>query len=427
LSLLPTYDYTTTLLEDVFKPRSNPFCPVYVIDFQVCAHFINNFAEEIIQVSENTEDPEKLQREIIKAMWAYRLNRGPDMIPLVPFVGLVVDDLKGPLPSNFSEASVSGYGYWRHIEAHKIDLAEYKGGRKEKDTIFDIIKEEGYKYVRAPRSSFHYVSKEYYEADDLAGLAVRLKREAAKDSPIASRQLVMSTVDCDWSGLVSDAHEVYWANTGPWLPRLRSEKEVCDYYLRKDGLLINKARDCYAVKSQVGDSSDNLAAGTPLRFFDLYDEDSEWGFTKKDTQTIWEILNSETPSNRTDHLESARWFITQFGLCLPEIPPHSPDEKNDYFTKAKKTRTEKSNPDLKGRFKTLCMGKITDADALEKCTKLSIEDEKLRLQVKEQEQEILKCKSDNEDCITQIKAIIKSLKKSRDQLKTIVSTLITDS
>lgn len=421
------YDYTTTLLEDVFEPRSDPFCPVYVIDFQVCAHFIAKFSEEIIQVSEAFEEPEQIQRQIIKAMWAYRLNRGPDMIKQVPFVGLVVDDFKGELPVQFSEASVSGRGYWRHIEAYKLNLAEYKGGRGPKDSIFEIIIEEGRNYVLAPKSSFHYVSKEFYEADDLAGLAVRLKRNAPKSSVLSQRQLVMVTVDCDWSGLVSDRHEVYWANTGPWLPRMRSEKEVCDYYLRKEGLLIDKARDCYAVKSQTGDASDNLSAGTPLRFFDLYDEDYKWGFTKKDTDSIQKILNSTTPSNRTDHLESSRRFITQFGLCLPEIAPTTMEEKNDFFAKSKKTRTEKSNPDLKGRFKTLCMGQVTDADALEKCTKLSVEDEKLRLKIKSHEDEINKCKKDNEDCVRSLRDIIKMLKRSRDTLKELVLKLITDS
>ncbi|MGA1706888.1 MAG: hypothetical protein ACO39X_07585, partial [Candidatus Nanopelagicaceae bacterium] len=368
---LPEYDYTTTLLEDVFEPVIDPYCPVYVIDFKVAAHFINNYSEAAVDVASGSEEE---LRKIVRAMWAYRLNRGPDMLEPMPFVGLVADDLKGQLPADFSEASASGKGYWRHIEAHKLDMAEYKGGRGEKTEFFDLIQDEGYKYVSAPGSTFHYFAKEFFEADDIAGHVCRLKRKSRKNSKLAKRQIFLGTLDGDWQGLVSDSHGIIWANTGPWLPRLRSEREVCDYYLRKEGMHITSARGCYDFKVEYGDLGDNLYPGTPLRFFDLYDEDTAWRFTEDDTKRLLKVLNSTAPSNRPDHMESARMYLLRKGLFLPEIPATWHEDKSLYFSRAAKSRLENSHPELVGRNRTLCMEKVSDIEIFEKCKDLALKD-----------------------------------------------------
>lgn len=422
---LPNYDHTTTLLEDVFEPVLDPYCPVYVIDFKVCAHFINNYSEAAVDVANGSEEE---LRKIVRAMWAYRLNRGPDMLKPIPFVGLVADDLKGQLPADFSEASVSGKGYWRHIEAHKLDMAEYKGGRGEKTEFFDLIQEEGYKYINSPGSTFHYFAKEFFEADDIAGHVCRLKRKARRNSKLAKRQILLGTLDGDWQGLVSDEHGIIWANTGPWLPRLRSEREVCDYYLRKEGMHITSARGCYDFKVEYGDLGDNLYPGTPLRFFDLYDEDATWRFTEEDTKRLLEVLNSTAPSNRPDHMESARVYLLRKGLFLPEIPDTWADDRELYFKRAAKARLENSHPELTGRNRTLCMGKVSDIEIFEKCKDLALQDSETHSKIKEETENLRKCREeDDKKCVKELRAVLRSLKDLRTSIKEQLSKLVTGS
>lgn len=422
---LPEYDYTTTLLEDVFEPVIDPYCPVYVIDFKVCAHFINNYSETAVDVANGSEEN---LRKIIRAMWAYRLNRGPDMLKPMPFIGLIADDFKGSLPADFSEASASGKGYWRHIEAHKLDMAEYKGGRGEKTEFFDLIQDEGYKYIQSPGSTFHYFAKEFFEADDIAGHVCRLKRKARKNSKLAKRQILLGTLDGDWQGLVSDDHGIIWANTGPWLPRLRSEREVCDYYLRKEGMHITSAKGCYDFKVEYGDLGDNLYPGTPLRFFDLYNEDTTWRFTSDDTKCLLKVLGSTTPSNRPDHMESARTFLLRKGLFLPEIPTTWHEDKTSYFFRARKARIENSHPELTGRNRTICMEKISDMKNFEKCKELALEDVKIHSEIKTETEHLRQCKEiEDKKCIKELRTILRSLKDLRSSIKEELSKLITKS
>lgn len=420
---LPQYDHTTTLLEDVFEPVIHPYCPVYVIDFKVCAHFICDYAEAAKDVANGSE--ERL-RKILRAMWAYRLNRGPDMLAPMPFVGLIADDLKGHLPTDFSEASVSGKGYWRHIEAHKLSMAEYKGGRGEKTAFFDLVQEEGYAYINSPGSTFHYFAKEFFEADDIAGHVCRLKRQARKSSILAKRQVFLGTLDGDWQGLVSDSDNIIWANTGPWLPRLRSEREVCDYYLRKEGMHINSARGCYDFKVEYGDLGDNLHPGTPLRFFDLYEEDKEWKFTDKDTKYLLNVLKSKTPSSRPDHMLSARTFLLRSGLFLPEVPPTWHEDKTLYFSRASKTRAKNSHPELTGRNRTICMEKITNVDIFEKCKELALEDSKAHSEIKKETESLRKCREEEDKkCIKELRTLLRGLRDLRLSIKEQLSQLVT--
>ena len=418
---LPKYDNKSTLLEDVYEVKTSPHIPVVIIDFKVYAHAINKYAELAAEVAKTEEE----LSTIMKAMWAYKLNRGPDMLEPFPHVGVVVDDMKGKFSEEFAEASTTGVGYWRHIEAHKIDLAEYKGGRGEKTPYFYITEKAGYDYIKAQNSTFPYFYREFFEADDLAGLACRLKRNSPEDSVLANRQMILSTVDGDWQGLASDSHDIVWANTGPWLPRLRSEREVCDYYLRKDKLVIDTAQGCYAVKCEVGDSGDNLSPGTPLRFFDLYNEDHEWRFPEDYVEEFFSALSLTTPSNRSDHFNSAKKFLSSKGLFLPVIGPAQEEEKRFFFAKAIRTRVENLNKDLKGRNKTACM-KLIDEDAeFKKCAQLARKDESIKFDIETRTIELNICK-DNGDkkCEKDVKKIISKLKETRKTIKSDILEIV---
>jgi len=417
--MVGNYDIRNTLLESVFQPRELPYLPIVVIDFKVAAHFINTFAEPAAEIAQENEEH---FRKLVRAMWAYRLNRGPDMLSQFDFVALIADDKKGKLTD--SEAAWDGYGYWRHIEAFNLNMQEYKLGRGEKPTLFNIVQEEGYEYIFSPNSSFHYFSKEFYEADDIAGKVARLRRNADPFSPLGRRQILLSTVDGDWQGLVSDEDEIVWCNTGPWLPRMRSEREVCDYYLRKEGLKISTARECYTVKVEVGDLGDGLLPGSPLRFFDLYEEDEVWNFSEKDTSSLLAVLNSNTKSNRQDHLKSAELYLKQNGLFLPEIPPTTDFEKDLFFEKASKIRREKANPEIKGRNKKYCL-ELQSESQLTKCKELVVQDEKTKALIKKDQEELEKCKeAEDKKCIKNVRAGIKKLKDIRKEIKVLLEEFL---
>ena len=92
--MVGNYDIRNTLLESVFEPRELPYLPIVVIDFKVAAHFINTFAEPAAEIAQENEEH---FRKLVRAMWAYRLNRGPDMLRQFDFVALIADDKKGKL------------------------------------------------------------------------------------------------------------------------------------------------------------------------------------------------------------------------------------------------------------------------------------------------------------------------------------------
>jgi hypothetical protein len=402
------YDHTETLLEDIFEVKTKPLLPIYVVDFKVAAHFINGFYEIAEDIAQGNQE---LLKNIIKAMWAYRLNRGPDMLDPFDFVAVIADDYKGPVGD---DASVNGKGYWRHIEAHKLKMQEYKAGRAPKKDNFIFVQDVGYEYIDSKNSSFHYFSKEYFEADDIAGKIARMKRNSSKRSNLGKRQVLLGTLDGDWQGIVSNKEEILWCNTGPWLPRMRGDAEVVDYYLRKEGLKIKEAKECYTVKVEVGDIGDGLLPGSPLRFFDLYDEDDTWYFSEKDTSYLSKVLRSNYRSNRPDHLDSAKKFLLSQGMYLPELSKTNEHDKKLFFQKARRIRKEKANPELKGRNKKLCL-EAPKID-FEKCKDLVVRDEDTKQKIKYEEQNLKDCKEDKL-CKKAVRQAIKAYKTLREDIK----------
>lgn len=375
----------------------SPHLPLVVIDFRVYAHQVHSFTESALGI---VGDDEAKLRTVVRALWAYRLNRGIDSLPVRDFTAIVVDDSKGQFPGT------EVFGYWRSLECSRLGLPEYKGGRPAKPSLFPIILDEGFKYVRAEGSSFHFFDKLYYEADDIAGKIARIQRT----DPALDRYVLLSTVDGDWQGLVSDEHKVVWCNTGPWIPRIRCEAEVCDYYLRKEKLNIKTARETYTVKVEVGDAGDNLLPGTPLRMFDLYDEDEVWGWTPDEEATLRGIIADTKPSNRRDHLTNAGRFLKSIGMFMPEIPPPTPYDIASFSERAERERREARHPGLRGLNKKHCMG-VVDPVRFDRCAKIVTDDNAARERIKELEEQ-RKTDPDNHN-----PGLLKALKESRKDYK----------
>lgn len=408
--MIPDYNIEEKLPEEIYSLPKNHI-PLVVFDFQVHAHAINNYLENIFV----NEYDESLQDSIIKSCWAIRLNRGPDMLPQMDFTGLVIDDYKIELDD--SEASTSGFGYWRHIVAKEYGLQEYKLGRATHTELFNRVKIIGYEYILAPNSTFFYYRQELMEADDIAGKLARIKRNS-KNKSLSNRHMFLWTVDGDWQGLVNNKFNILWANTGPWLPRLRDEQAVCDYYLRKNKVKIDYAYECYMVKAEQGDLGDGLVAGSPLRLFDLIDEDAYYNFSEDQTEVLENILSSKKVSNRQDHYESAHNFLSKLGLFIPISPISDEKEIESFHEKAKIERDKAKNPPVRGRFKKTCEDiKVIDNEIYKKCKELSEQDNKEKDNLSMAKNELEKCERYDSACIRYFKILINNIKKTREMIK----------
>lgn len=407
------------LYEREFVANYSPL-PLVVYDFQVLAHDIHKYLESYDYITNS--DP-LLFTQLIKAAWAYRLNYGIDttLEPLEKFTAIVVNDYKGTVPDGCAE---TGTGYWRHIVAQDLGLQEYKLGRGSKPDTFSLVCQIGLAYIKSPNSTFYYYDQEYMEADDIAGKLARLKRKAPTDSVAGKRQMLLYTVDGDWQGLVSDEHNIIWCNIGPWLPRMRNNAGVVDYYYRKMGASISKARECYELKAQYGDLGDGLLPGSPLRLFDLYNEDHEYNFSESASNYLEGVLNSMRNSKKIEHLENSSGFFKKFGL-IPPILGFPAQEEVEYYEF--KSETERQSARLKGvspTIRKICKEfELTHPNVVDDCIKLGKQDEIVRENLKNHEDLLngcaktdLECKKTHRKTIAELKNLRKDLKNEAESL-----------
>jgi hypothetical protein len=154
--------------------------------------------------------------------------------------------------------------------------------------------------------------------------------------------------------------------------------------------------------------------GSPLRFFDLYEEDETWNFSEKDTSALSQVLKSNSRSNRPDHLDSAKKFLLRYGMFLPELAPTAEYDKQHFFAKAERIRKEKGSPELKGRNKTICME--APQEHFDKCKELAVKDEDLKIKIKYEQQNLTDCGEDK-ICKKAIRGAINAYKALRDEIK----------
>lgn len=402
--------------EREFKPNYSPI-PLVVFDFQVVAHDIHKYLESYDYITNS--DPMHFT-QLIKAAWAYRLNYGIDTIaePLEKFTAIVVNDNKGEVPIECAEATV---GYWRHIVAYELGLQEYKIGRKCKPDSFNLVCQIGLAYIMSENSTFYYYEQLYMEADDIAGKLARIKRSQPRDSVAAQRQMLLYTVDGDWQGLVSDEHNIVWCNTGPWIPRMRNDAEVIDYYYRKLGKVITKSRECYELKATHGDLGDGLLPGSPLRLFDLYNEDHEYNFSEGTSDYLTNVLNSMKNSKKIEHLQNSSNFFKKFGLVPPVLGFPSDEEFDFYKSKAESERTTAKYRGVSPAIRKICREyEITEPEVVQPCIDLGKQDETVRLNLKEQEslppEPDLLSRKQQQKAISALKTLRKNLKSSAESL-----------
>jgi 5'-3' exonuclease len=297
---------------DFLELLKNSSPPLVVLDFQVlCYKILHNSSAEF-----STDELRSL------AVWVFN---NPAKDPLFNLIKnkatcLVVNDYKTGITRPNNEGTT---GYWRHLY-----YPDYKGGRSKPEAL-EKVRSVALEYINSPNNKFRYLEFEGYEADDIAGSLVSLKRRAqsvisfsnaATDSTyrkmevIANRPIILHTVDKDWLQLAGEG--VLWADTGSWNPQFAYNQETIEWAQRRYKWDIEHPMDIVTKKSVYGDKSDNLPADTPESLIDLVNPPEQFNLAILETQKLEQELLNFVPSVNLNHREMAQKYLIVKGVKL---------------------------------------------------------------------------------------------------------------
>ncbi len=301
--------------------------PVVVVDFHVYTHDVLRWYEDKV----SSLVSEEVAKKLIRAAWAAKIQRGPDMIGRHPYRYVVVADSRYRDTGNYwrdkymTESEVVQSAWQNYAEAKNVSLEEiptaYKGQRGPKTDNFWLIFNEGWDYCT---KYYGIHSHEGYEADDFAGAIYRASRDRKEDL-VHKRQILLSTLDRDWSQLVDESHRVYFANTRVPFPnekiqeRLVGEYGVKEHTMHKMGYDLDHPKNLAEYKVLHGDMGDNLPPGSPKCLFDLCDANPDWNIEKvyPSYAALLETLNDPNSNNRPDHYEQSLRAFATVGIEAP--------------------------------------------------------------------------------------------------------------
>jgi hypothetical protein len=274
---------------------------------------------------------EEVAKKLVRAAWAAKIQRGPDMLGRHPYRYVIVADSRYKDTGNYwrdkymTESKVVQSAWQDYAESKGVNLEDipttYKGHRGAKTENFWFILNEGWDYC----SKYYGIhSHEGYEADDFAGAIYRASRDNKEDL-VHKRQILLSTLDRDWSQLVDESHRVYFANTRIPFPsekiqeRLVGEYGVKEHTMHKMGYDLDHPKNLAEYKVLHGDMGDNLPPGSPKCLFDLCDANSDWNIEAvyPNYPSLLETLNDPDPNNRPDHYEQSLRAFATVGIEAP--------------------------------------------------------------------------------------------------------------
>lgn len=312
------------LREETFVLENSP-APLVINDFMVTCWNVFNFVSDL----QHLYSPELITK-ITKAVWAIKLNRGPDMLPMHNHRIVVVSDKR------FEDSKC----YWRGVEVLKderieacweeyaeqrgLDMNEmalgYKGNRRDKDDNFFEVHQIGWEYAQKYFPCFKQAG---YEADDWAGALYREVRDGT-DKVLRDRQKLLYTIDRDWSGLVDESLNIWWANTrypGPReriQERLAGEDQVILHTQMKLKFDINHPIEIFAAKAEAGELGDNLPPGAPIEYIDLTETHPKYILEKCDQwPDFLDHVKAEEGNVHYDHFEKSLEALRKAGVSCP--------------------------------------------------------------------------------------------------------------
>ena len=313
------------LREETFELDNSP-AQLVIVDFMVQAWMVYNFIQDL----KHLYSPELIAK-VTKAVWAVKLNRGPDMLPLHDYTSVVVSDKR------FVDRGV----YWRGVEVLKderieaaweeyceskgIDIEQtptgYKGNRKDKDDGFYECHQIGWAYAQ---KYFPCFKQEGYEADDWAGALYREVRDGTNKT-LRERQKLLYTIDRDWSGLVDESRNIWWANTRypgsreRIQERLAGEDQVILHTKIKMGYDISHPIEIFAAKAEAGELGDNLPPGAPIEYIDLTETHPKYVLENCDKwDDFKEAVCDPEPNMNEDHYYQSIEALRKIGIACPD-------------------------------------------------------------------------------------------------------------
>ena len=318
---------TRPKLETIFKLENNP-APLVVQDFNVQVFRVLNWYQSKIEGSFSKEVEEKL----IKGAFALDTNRGPDMLPRHTYRIVFVADSRFKDTGNYwrdnymRESEIVKQAWQDYAETKGVSLSvlptNYKGQREDKPDTFWNVYRIGREYAE---EYFPFFSEEGFEADDIAGAIYRISRDGGIDSIARKRQILLQTIDRDWSQLVDEEHKIYFANTRVPFPnekiqeRLVGNQGVIEHTAHRMGFDLDHPKNLADWKVKKGDDGDNLPPGSPKCLFDLCEPNPDYNIeqTSKWYPDLIEEVNNPKPNCRPDHFDTT---LRQFVKIMLEPP-----------------------------------------------------------------------------------------------------------
>jgi hypothetical protein len=314
-------------LETTFKLERDP-APLVVNDFNVSVFRILNWYQTKIEGSFSPEVEEKL----IKGAFALDTNRGPDMLPRHSYRILFVADCRYSDTGNYwrntfmTKSPEVSQAWTDYAESKRVPLSSlptsYKGQRSDKTdafwTVYKICRDYAEEY-------FPFFTEEGFEADDIAGAIYRLSRDSGPESVATRRQILLQTIDRDWSQLVDEEHKVYFANTRVPFPneviqeRLVGNQGVIEHTAHRMGFDLDHPKNLADWKVKHGDMGDNLPPGSPKCLFDLCEPNDDYNIEKVAPwfPDLVECVNDPKANDRPDHFDQC---LRQFAKIALEAP-----------------------------------------------------------------------------------------------------------
>ena len=299
-----------------------------VWDFNVAVFHVINWLEKT-----HLECSPEVHKKIIRAAFAVHINRGPSMLPRFTHRAIFVYDSRFRHTGNYwrnevmRESTVVQQAWVDHAEREKVDYAtlpkEYKGTRSEKTDDFWFVYNECRDYAE---QYFPFFGEYGYEADDWCGSIYRLSRDSGEDTVVKKRQIMLATVDRDWSMCCDEAHRIYFANTRVPFPkekiqeRLVGNQGVIEHTKHRMGYDITHPSELAKHKVLHSDMCDNLPKGTPIELFDLCEAHPQYNIDKIPLHAAFEeCVNEPEPNNRDDHFQKGLRALATVGLEAPTI------------------------------------------------------------------------------------------------------------
>jgi hypothetical protein len=218
------------------------------------------------------------------------------------------------------EACWEEYCEGRNIKVEDIATG-YKGNRRDKDDDFYRVHEIGWEYAT---KYFPCYKKAGYEADDWAGALYREVRDSS-DTILRERQKLLYTIDRDWSGLVDESKNIWWANTrypGPReriQERLAGEDQVILHTKLKLGFDINHPLEIFAAKAEAGELGDNLPPGAPIEYIDLSETHPKYVLEECDQwESFVEAVCDPEPNIHQSHYDQSLAALKKVGMAFPD-------------------------------------------------------------------------------------------------------------